>query len=158
MSGETAADGSLSQVHRYFPEWADRPVGPDAQHESDRNSYLAGGYADEFGYGLSPGYLPAFIPLDGDPEGGRLWREQTGALHPGYPECPQPLARDGREESPQAHGQHTFPIEPRMSGGFRVIQVGRRARDPGRHAVLRLGVISFFADRLIRRRRLNDVL
>ena len=79
MDTEMTAAGSMSDIHRYFPEWADRPVGPDAQHESDRNSYLAGGYADEFGYGADAGLPPAISPLTGDPEESRVWREQVGA-------------------------------------------------------------------------------
>lgn len=158
MYGDTAADGSLSEIHRYFPEWADRPTGPDAPHESDRNSYLAGGYADEFGYGISLGHLPAIAPLKGDPEGGRLWREQIGALHPGYPECPTPLERYGRERPHDTHAGGIAPVCPRATGEFRVIQVGPRARMPLRHPMLRLGLISFIADRLIRNRRLNSVL
>src|SRR6185437_1945232 len=34
--------------HRFFPEWADRPPSTESLHEADRNSYLAGGYAEEF--------------------------------------------------------------------------------------------------------------
>jgi hypothetical protein len=155
MYAETAADASLSGIHRYFPEWADRPAGPDAQHESDRNSYLAGGYADEFGYGTPPGSAPAIAPLDGDPELCRLWSEQIGALHPGYPECPKPVDRYG---SPEPHAGLPSRVVPRATGGFRVIQVGLRARDRPSHPALRLGVISFIAERVMRHRRLNDVL
>lgn len=157
MYGETV-DGSPSEVHRYFPEWADRPTGPGAPHESDRNSYLAGGYADEFGYGMSLGYVPAIAPLEGDPEGGRLWREQIGALHPGYPECPKPLDRFGREGSRETATNRVSPIYPQARYGCRVIQVGPGARISPRHPLLRLPVISFIAERLIRSRRLNDVL
>lgn len=145
----------MYEIHRYFPEWADRPVGPDAQYESDRNSYLAGGYADEFGYGASAG-LPAIAPLDGDPEDSRLWREQIGALHPGYPQCPKPLDRFRFEVTREVSAQR--PCEPRARIGFRVIQVGPRAPAPLLHAALRLKVISFLTERLIRRRHLNNVL
>lgn len=148
----------MNDLHRYFPDWADRPSGPDAQHESDRNSYLAGGYADEFGYGTSPGEPPAIAPVDGDPEGGRLWHEQIGALHPGYPECPKPLDRFAREPSQVASVLRRLGPMPRHApAALRVIQV-RRDREPVRHAPLRLGVIPFIRERLIRSRHLNDIL
>jgi hypothetical protein len=147
---------SVSDIHRYFPEWADRPVGPDAQHESDRNSYLAGGYADEFGYGTAAGLPPAISPLTGDPEESRLWREQIGALHPGYPQCPKPLDRD-LLEAPRRVSAAPPRREPHRGVGFRVIQVRPRGRGP-LGAGLRLGVISFLVERLIRHRRLNEVL
>ncbi|HVC29638.1 MAG TPA: hypothetical protein VND24_00535 [Steroidobacteraceae bacterium] len=159
--GETAADAALrpSEIHRYFPEWAERPTGPDAQQESDRNSYLACGYADEFGYGTSAGRQPAIAPLAGVPEGCRLWREQIGALHPGYPECPQPVERDERESSREASAMHPLRgVPPHARAAFRVIQCNGRDRGrPGR-AALRLGLLAFIAERLIRSRRLNDVL
>lgn len=144
-------------LHRYFPEWADRPSGPDAQHESDRNSYLAGGYADEFGYGADPGGPPAIAPLAGDPESSRLWREQIGALHPGYPQCPKPLDRFPPEAQREEHVTRQGRREPQPQLRFRVIPVRRNDPLPG-HMALRLGVISFIAERLIRRRHLNDVL
>ena len=144
-------------MHRYFPEWADRPSGPDAQHESDRNSYLAGGYADEFGYGAYPGDLPAIAPLAGDPENSRWWREQIGALHPGYPQCPKPLDRYPIEAQREGFVARPSGREPRPPPAFRVIPVSRDQPPHGPMA-LRLGVIAFLAERLIRRRHLNDVL
>ena len=158
MYGETIADDSASDFHRYFPEWADRPVGPDTQHESDRNSYLAGGYADEFGYGADAGRPPAIAPLEGDPEGSRWWREQIGALHPGYPQCPKPLDRYFLETPRVVFAVRHSRAEPRARVEFRVIQVRPRDQAPLSQAALRFGVISFIAERLIRRRHLNDVL
>src|SRR5690348_10328391 len=122
MSDATAED-LVSEIHRYFPEWADRPTGPDPQHESDRNSYLAGGYADEFGYGVFPGRPPAIAPLDGDPEDSGLWREQIGALHPGYPQCPKPLDRYP-PDTPRELLVARPRSEPRAGVGIRVIRVG----------------------------------
>lgn len=159
----------VSETHRYFPEWADRPIGPETQHEADRNSYLAGGYADEFGYGTPIGLPPAIAPLQGDPECSRLWGEQIGALHPGYPQCPKPADRllersDGRapmqgqgtaREAPAAQALRAH-VGARM--GFRIIRVGSRGRAALGHPALRLGVLSFLAERLIRRRHLNDIL
>ncbi len=154
MYVETDGVGYLSEVHRYFPEWADRPVGPDAQHEADRNSYLAGGYADEFGYGSPLGWPQAMPPLDGDPEDSRLWREQIGALHPGYPECPKPLDRFGGAMPAEPPIARATRGAPPGRAEYRIIQVRSRNRDP----LLRLGVIAFVAERLIRRRHLNQVL
>lgn len=158
MYGETATDGPASDIHRYFPEWADRPTGPDAQHESDRNSYLAGGYADEFGYGAHAGLQPAIAPLDGEPEDSSLWREQIGALHPGYPQCPKPVDRYVLEATRDMLTARESRSEPHARAGFRVIQVRPRDQAPLSLVALRLGVISFLAERLIRRRHLNDVL
>jgi hypothetical protein len=86
-----------TEIHRYFPEWADRPVKDGLQWESDRNSYSAGGYAEEFGYAAQPGLPAPARPLNGDPERSKRWLSQVGALHPGYPECPRPLDRDSIE-------------------------------------------------------------
>src|SRR5690242_3515000 len=74
------------EVHRYFPEWADRVPQAGVQVEADRNSYLAGGYAEEFGY-LEQRGTRAALPLIGDPERSLLWHAHVGGLHPGYPEC-----------------------------------------------------------------------
>lgn len=156
VHGETAAEAALRDLHRYFPEWADRPPGPDAQHESDRNSYLAGGYADEFGYGTGGGRPPAIPALDGDPEGGKLWREQIGALHPGYPECPKPLDRAGPGRAPPTCDTRHLPVAPlHAAGAGRIIRVRPRLHGPLGRTALRLGVISFIAERLIRARHLS---
>jgi hypothetical protein len=83
-----------TDIHRYFPEWAERPVEDGIPVEADRNSYSAAGYAEEFGYRTQQG-LPLPAPtLDGDPESSGQWRYQTGALHPGYPECATPVNHD----------------------------------------------------------------
>ena len=49
-----------NEVHRYFPEWADRPASTGPLLESDHNSYLAGGYSEEFGYRVRPIVRPFF--------------------------------------------------------------------------------------------------
>ncbi len=84
---------TAGEVHCYFPEWADRPVSTEAASESDHNSYMAGGYAEEFGYRSGTDSPAALEILDGDPERCRLWSVQMGGLHPGYPECARPLDR-----------------------------------------------------------------
>lgn len=78
--------------HRFFPEWAERPAVTGSLHEVDRNSYLAGGYAEEFGH-RARSALHAWAgsaPVEAEGE----WRVQNGCLHPGYPECPRPVARE----------------------------------------------------------------
>lgn len=149
----------MNGIHRYFPEWADRPSGPDTtQREAERNSYLAGGYADEFGYGAYPDMTPEIAPLDGEPEDSRFWREQIGALHPGYPQCPKPLDRYLLQTPREAFSAGRLRGEPRASVGFRVIPVRAPDQPALSRVALRLGVVSFLAERLIRRRHLNDVL
>jgi hypothetical protein len=164
----------MNEIHRYFPDWADLPTGPDPQREADRNSYLAGGYADEFGYRTQPDQPPAIVPLDGDPESSSLWREQVGALHPGYPQCPKPLdreneprdvtdhpapagqSRDGRDGSSRVQMRRVKPDDG--VAGFRVVTVSRRNHSTLGHVALHVGFFAFVAERLIRRRHLNDVL
>jgi hypothetical protein len=94
MRIDRSSRGWAEVTHRYFPEWADRPARKGVPRESDRNSYMAGGYAEEFGYRTQPGLPAPAPPLAGDPERSRQWRAQIGALHPGYPECAKPLDRD----------------------------------------------------------------
>jgi hypothetical protein len=168
-----AADASVtpSEIHRYFPEWADLPAGPDSLREADRNSYLAGGYADEFGYGRQSDGPAASPPFQGDPEGSGLWCEQIGALHPGYPQCPTPL---GRMREPDGHPLRLGRARDRDSGksavqpyrarphtadtGYRVIPVRPRDQAALRRILFRIGLLAFMAERLMRRRHLNDVL
>lgn len=82
-------------THRYFPEWADRPVRDGTSPESERNSYSAGGYAEEFGYSWQSGVPAPLATFVRDPESSQQWCVFVGCLHPGYPECPKPFARDG---------------------------------------------------------------
>lgn len=130
---------SGAEIHRYFPEWADRPVMDGVLYESDRNSYSAGGYAEEFGYATQPGLPRPARQLVGDAERCRQWRIQIGALHPGYPECSKPLDRDlsrprgvasadaqsvAPERMSVSRRETNETIEPSL--GFRVIRVGQR--------------------------------
>ena len=116
------------ETQRYFPEWADRFERAALQVESDRNSYSAGGYAEEFGYRAQPGLpLPARL-LAGQPEGHKLWRTQLSALHPGYPECARPLDRDGLLPWTRAPAEpsHAPAASPAVSAS-RVIRLRRPA-------------------------------
>ncbi|HWG77674.1 MAG TPA: hypothetical protein VN660_12900 [Steroidobacteraceae bacterium] len=160
MSNEAGEVRILGEVHCYFPEWADRSDSAGQMHEADRNSYLAGGYAEEFGYHSRPDNPPAFPPFRGDPEHSQEWSVQLGCLHPGYPECPQPIDRDnrGRVTDSGARDQIiTFPSldaanrttgVARHAGVTHVVPVNRDATD--HHSGLLRPLSSFLARLLIR--------
>ena len=124
----------LNEEHRYFPEWADRPEIPGRPLEADHNSYLAGGYSEEFGYRTGTDRPPVFPSLDGNPDESGLWRVQITGFHPGYPECPRPedgerlrhgltLWGDSRERGMAgARGSRGAPRAALRE--FRVIRVG----------------------------------
>ena len=144
-----------SGVHCYFPEWADRPVEQGTPRESDRNSYLAGGYAEEFGYGTQPGQPPAAPALQGDPEQSRQWRVQIGGLHPGYPECPRPIERGVMRALDAPSGSKYVDILNKPAGQFRVLCVGQRNRAPRLGIHLPAGLILLCKELRIRRRALG---
>ncbi|MGH8229323.1 MAG: hypothetical protein ACREU3_15730, partial [Steroidobacteraceae bacterium] len=101
---EPLAARFLADTHRYFPEWADRPESSDRLLEADHNSYLAGGYSEEFGYRVRADFAPRLPLLLEDPERSEQWRVQCGGLHPGYPECPRPVDREGTAAWTPARG------------------------------------------------------
>lgn len=105
MPDEPLAARLLADIHRYFPEWADRPESGNRLREAVHNSYLAGGYSEEFGYRVRPDLPPALPLLLEDPEGSEQWRVQYGGLHPGYPECPRPVDREGAAARTWAQGE-----------------------------------------------------
>ena len=83
---------------RYFPDWTEPLPEVREEIEADHNSYLAGGYAEEFGYRAQPGASRGVPVLDGElPEESEEWHHQAGSTHPGYPIQPRPLAFDGEE-------------------------------------------------------------
>lgn len=149
----------LNENHRYFPEWADRPETSGPPVEADHNSYLAGGYSEEFGYRVSLDQPPVFSPLEGDPDSSRLWYVQITGLHPGYPECARPDDRDrfGHNGRPggtdEARGARTGPIythgstkRPQESAQpIHVIWVGERARKAAPRDGLATRLTSFWA-------------
>jgi hypothetical protein len=127
---------------RYFPDWADRPVREGTYREADRNSYAAGGYAEEFGY-LAHRAWRAAPALVEDPEGCDRWHIYIDGLHPGYPERPRPRDRDsdpscvdGATEAVGAARRHRVGAvsQPQPTGRFATIRVAapRRllAREP----------------------------
>src|SRR6185437_12763619 len=99
---------SVSETHRYFPEWADRPIGPETQHEPNAATALA--------------------------------------------------QKQDIEELRRSFAAQALRAQAIARMGFRIIRVGARDRAVLSHPALRFGVISFLAERLIRRRHLNDVL
>lgn len=106
---------------RYFPDWADRPVSPGSFHEAERNSYAAGGYAEEFGHRARQIWDAA--PLDG-----RL--VYVEGLHAGYPECPRPCDGVAEADEPRHPQQRRAEqSSPQTSRDTRTIRVGNAPRD-----------------------------
>jgi len=131
------------ELHRYFPEWADRPFSNGLLFEAEHNSYLAGGYAEEFGYQSRDG-ASVFPALSGDPEASGLWRVQIGCLHPGYPQCPRPQDRfdygpDPSTNSPEVVASDQVPPlrlpnqHQHITCNHSIIRVGQRQ---GRSGIL----------------------
>ena len=158
----------LNEEHRYFPEWADRPAIPGPPLEADHNSYLAGGYSEEFGYRTDMDRPPVFASLEGDPDESGLWRVQITGFHPGYPECPRP--EDGERlrhgPPPRDDGSRRSRIGTagfRSAGAatraalreFRVIRVGLRERRDLLHGKLSTRAAAIWA-RLPFRHRERD--
>ena len=54
----------IGETRRYFPDWTHRSLASGPELEADHNSYLAGGYAEEFGYRAQPGYSRGAPVLD----------------------------------------------------------------------------------------------
>jgi hypothetical protein len=82
----------MGEQRRYFPDWTPQVLESCAELEADHNSYLAGGYAEEFGYRAEPGYSRGVPVLDGEsPEQCPECRAQAMATHPGYPLRSHPL-------------------------------------------------------------------
>lgn len=156
MADARALDRGRVEDHRFFPEWADRPPSTESLHEADRNSYLAGGYAEEFGHGVRE-TLPAAHtpPAEEDSE----WRVQIGGLHPGYPECPRPRDRELRGKPLGA----TAPLRPgfravtalhRSLAAVKVIVVGRGSGARSRHGPIPAALARFAKALWIRRHKL----
>jgi hypothetical protein len=83
----------IGETRRYFPDWTHRSLASGPELEADHNSYLAGGYAEEFGYRAQPGYSRGAPVLDDEtPERCRERRIQAQSTHPGYPLRPHPFA------------------------------------------------------------------
>lgn len=93
------------EERRYFPDWTDHLAEVREEVEADHNSYLAGGYAEEFGYHARPGASRGVPVLDGEPpEESAEWHCQAHATHPGYPIRPRPIALDGEQNGAPGTG------------------------------------------------------
>lgn len=102
----------VSEQRRYFPDWTRRRLESGPELEADRNSYLAGGYAEEFGYRAWGGHSRGVQVLDeARPEQCPQWLCQALATHPGYPIRPHPLDIEPQESAwpaGRATGQSAF--------------------------------------------------
>lgn len=140
----------LNEDHRYFPEWADLPGTPGPLAEADHNSYLSGGYSEEFGYYVSVDRPPVFAPLDGDPDDSRLWYVQITGLHPGYPECGRPYDRAllrgrGAMEEARKGGRGSGAAPRGSTRPIHVIRVGERTHRTTTHDGLAARLTSLWA-------------
>ncbi|MBX5461209.1 MAG: hypothetical protein IRZ28_08970 [Steroidobacteraceae bacterium] len=99
----------IDEQRSYFPDWTLRLLEFREELEADHNSYLAGGYAEEFGYWAHPGASRGVPVVDGaPPENSAEWLGQAAAMHPGYPIRPYPFAAD-REPSEPHEGAASKP-------------------------------------------------
>jgi hypothetical protein len=95
MRVEPTAARHLGEQRRYFPDWTDLSLENCPELEADRNSYLAGGYAEEFGYRATLSSSRGVPLLDDEPpELSIEWHSQARAMHPGYPLRAHPIADD----------------------------------------------------------------
>jgi hypothetical protein len=106
----------MSEQHRYFPDWTLRSLSSGPDFEADENSYLAGGYAEEFGYRARISWSPNVSELDGDvPESHREQRSRALPVHPGYPFKPHPytteLDIDSDEHASAAITRGSEPVD-----------------------------------------------
>jgi hypothetical protein len=91
----------MGEQRRYFPDWTAQLLDRCAELEADHNSYLAGGYAEEFGYRAQPEFSRGVPVIDGEsPDACAEHEGQAQATHPGYPIRAHPLeiewAKGGR--------------------------------------------------------------
>jgi hypothetical protein len=85
----------MGEQRRYFPDWTRHARASSFELEADHNSYLAGGYAEEFGYRAQPGFSRDVPVLeDESPERCRERHRQAQATHPGYPLRAHPVANN----------------------------------------------------------------
>lgn len=95
MHLQSNAHQRRNEYRRYFPDWTHRSLRIGNEVEADHNSYLAGGYAEEFGYPVQAQPSRGATLIDGagaDDDALRL--VQWAGLHPGYPLRPHPISVD----------------------------------------------------------------
>lgn len=102
----------INEQRRYFPDWTRRVLEVHEELEADHNSYLAGGYAEEFGYCAQAGASRGVPLLDGEsPEDYAEWLAQTVAIHPGFPLRAYPVALP-------SHGARAPAKRPRIEASI----------------------------------------
>ena len=133
MHLQSNAHQRRDEYRRYFPDWTHRSLPIGNEVEADHNSYLAGGYAEEFGYPVQVQPSRGATLIDGaaaDDDALRLI--QWAGLHPGYPLRPHPISVD-REKSlrrrilarrPSSGVSHLGKLEVQDRGTF--IRVAER--------------------------------
>lgn len=133
------------EERRYFPDWTPTLIEIHEEIEADHNSYLAGGYAEEFGYHAQPGSSRGVLVLDGEaPEDCAEWQAEAGAMHPGYPIRPRPIPSDSVEsesgttatfEQPRTVASRETSIEMERESGQRgtFFRVTERLYERERH-------------------------
>lgn len=155
MGDTREIEPEMTDEHLFFPEWADRPSSTETLREADHNSYLAGGYAEEFGHRVREPVLGTAAPPSEEDE---EWRVQIGCLHPGYPECPRPLDRDslGKSRAAAAVLPDAQPgdVPYKISAGYRVIVVDRNSADRLRYTAFAAGLARMWRALSIRRHKL----
>lgn len=95
MHLQSNAHQRRDEYRRYFPDWTHRSLRVGEELEAGHNSYLAGGYAEEFGY-LAQAESYRGVPLiDGESaDDDALRLVQWAGMHPGYPLRPYPISVD----------------------------------------------------------------
>src|SRR5690554_5627766 len=87
-----------AEYRRYFPDWTERPLRIGEELEADHNSYLAGGYVEEFGHLAHDEASRGITVIGGSPDDDAWRLVQWGAcVHPGYPLKPHPVSADWEE-------------------------------------------------------------
>lgn len=126
MQFQSYAHQRTDEYRRYFPDWTHRSLRVGKELEADHNSYLAGGYAEEFGYLARAGSyrgVPLIVGDSADDDALRL--VQWAGMHPGYPLRPYPISVDWEKTAcPGALSRsasavsHHDPFEVRDHGKF----------------------------------------
>lgn len=126
MHLQSNAHRRMYEYRRYFPDWTHRSLRVGEELEADHNSYLAGGYAEEFGY-LARAEASRGVPLidEESPDDYALRLVEGSGMHPGYPLKPYPVAVDReknvrrRTPSPSSSGvSHDDGYEVSDRGAF----------------------------------------
>lgn len=99
----------MNEPRRYFPDWTHCAFANGKDVEADHNSYLAGGYAEEFGYMASDEWSRGVPVLDEPPDRSRKRRGQAQMTHPGYPLRAHPLIQK-RVARVKCHKVETFVL------------------------------------------------